>query len=99
MNMQETYHFSLKCWGEDGRWRWSLKKSDQEDRIGFPDLDSLYLYLSRLTEGDESLLENDPKSAKENAEENTEGHTAEATEPPEGSKPSQGSSQTGEPHE
>ena len=52
MTQQDTFLFTLRCWGEDGHWRWSLKKAGEDDRIGFPDLDSLYLYLSQLTEGE-----------------------------------------------
>jgi hypothetical protein len=87
MTQQDNYLFTLRCWGEDGHWRWSLKKSGEGTRIGFPDLDSLYLYLSRLTEGDESRPENDPAAQNEQAE------------PHEGSELSQGPSQPGEPHE
>lgn len=51
--MQENsdYLFLLRAWPEDGRWRWSLMRSGAAERIGFPSLDELYLYLSTLTSG------------------------------------------------
>ncbi len=52
--MQEensSYLFLLRAWSEDGRWRWSLLPNGAAERIGFPNLDELYLYLSAVTLG------------------------------------------------
>ena len=64
MSPQENCLFTLRCWGEDGHWRWSLKRVGDETRIGFPDLDSLYLYLSRLTESGESEPREGPEPSQ-----------------------------------
>ncbi len=61
MEVSESYLFILRVWQEGDRWRWSLMKTGETDRLGFSDLDSLYLYLSSLTEGsreaDEDILD------------------------------------------
>jgi hypothetical protein len=51
MEASKDHLFILRVWQEGGSWRWSLLKTGESDRLGFPDLDSLYLYLSSLTMG------------------------------------------------
>lgn len=57
MEASQNYLFILRVWQEGDRWRWSLMRTDETDRLGFSDLDSLYLYLSSLTEGSEEADE------------------------------------------
>lgn len=49
MPKNSSYLFILRAWSEDGRWRYSLLENGAADRVGFPSLDELYLYLSELT--------------------------------------------------
>jgi hypothetical protein len=49
MLKNSSYLFVLRAWSEDGRWRWSLLENGATDRVGFPSLDELYLYLASLT--------------------------------------------------
>ncbi|MFN2224541.1 MAG: hypothetical protein PVJ75_09240 [Chloroflexota bacterium] len=58
METPRGYVFILKAWQEGDRWRWSLMRTGKTDRLGFSDLDSLYLFLSSLTEGSEEADEN-----------------------------------------
>ena len=51
------YMFILRAWQEGDRWRWSLMQTGKTDRLGFSDLDSLYLFLSSLTEESEDADE------------------------------------------
>lgn len=55
MQENRSFVFILRAWPEEGsegdRWRWSLMENDAAERIGFPSLDELYLYLSALTSG------------------------------------------------
>ena len=60
METSSSYLFILRMWYEGGQWRWSLKRAGEPDRLGFPDLDSLYLYLSALTEGSIEADESKP---------------------------------------
>jgi hypothetical protein len=57
MEAPQDYVFILRAWQEGGRWRWSLMRTGDTDRLGFSDLDSLYLFLSSLTEGPEDADE------------------------------------------
>jgi hypothetical protein len=51
MEASKNHLFILRAWQEGSEWRWSLMKIGEPSRLGFPDLDSLYLYLSSLTTG------------------------------------------------
>lgn len=51
MPKSSSYLFILRAWSEDGRWRWSLLQSGAADRVGFSNLDELYLYLSAAVSG------------------------------------------------
>jgi hypothetical protein len=50
MKPSRNHLFVLRAWLEDGRWRYSLMRSGESERIGFSNLDSLYLYLSSITQ-------------------------------------------------
>ena len=50
METTENCLFILRGWSEGGEWRWSLQENGKSDRLGFPDLDSLYLYLASLAQ-------------------------------------------------
>jgi hypothetical protein len=60
MDKAENHLFILRAWQDGGAWRWSLQDNDKNERLGFPDLDSLYLHLSSLTI--ESTPANESKS-------------------------------------
>lgn len=50
MKNRHSYIFTLRVWTDGEMWRWSLKQPGSSEPIGFADLDSLYMYLSALTE-------------------------------------------------
>lgn len=59
MEKNSSYLFILRAWSEDGRWRWSLLPNGEAERIGFPNLDELYLYLSAVTSGSDDKQKRD----------------------------------------
>jgi len=66
MEPSESYVFILRGWQEGSEWRWSLLSSGDRRRLGFADLDGLYLYLSSLTIGEE---EEDKKPGSDGSQE------------------------------
>lgn len=48
MESSRDYVFILRGWQEGSEWRWSLLSSSDKRRLGFADLDGLYLYLASL---------------------------------------------------
>lgn len=51
MDASEDLLFVLRGWREGNTWRWSLVRSTDQQRLGFADLDSLYLFLAAQTAG------------------------------------------------
>lgn len=49
MDTTRNYLFLLRTWQEGSEWRWLLQQASTEERLGFSDLDALYLYLTSLT--------------------------------------------------
>lgn len=64
MEASKNYLFLLRAWNEGGNWRWSLLPTGESDRLGFLDLDSLYLYLSSLTQESMEADENRSQGRK-----------------------------------
>lgn len=52
--------FVLRAWHNGIAWRWSILTNDEPERLGFADLDSVYLYLASLTTETETPTSDHP---------------------------------------